>query len=206
MLNTKMPRTLATLALPTTVPALIAYGNHVIGSVTNNPNLPNLAPFVATLTTAKDDLETAEAGAIARTKGAVATRNAKRIAFISELQQLKSTVQKAADANPENAPAIIQSAGLAIHKPILHKKRVFTVTQGPVAGSVKLLAPATRRAAYDWQYSTDGGKTWLDLPSTIQAKTTAASLPAATTVEFRFRTVAKAGVTDWSTPLPILVH
>jgi len=46
-----------------------------------------------------------------------------------------------------------------------------------LSGSVKLTAPlAGRRAAYRWQYSTDGGKT-----------------------------VVKGGASDWSAPLSMVV-
>jgi hypothetical protein len=31
---------------------------------------------------------------------------------------------------------------------------------------------AARRATYEWQYSADGGKTWITVPATLQARTT----------------------------------
>jgi hypothetical protein len=43
---------------------------------------------------------------------------------------------------------------------------------GTVSGSVKRVADsAARRASYEWQYRTDGGKTWLSAPSTLQVTT-----------------------------------
>ncbi len=72
--------------------------------------------------------------------------------------------------------------------------------------SVHVIAKAAdRRASYEWQYSLDGGKTWVDVPNTLQAKTTITGLPAATVVLFRYRPTTKAGMGDWSAPASILV-
>ena len=110
------------------------------------------------------------------------------------LEVLKAYVQSVADATPENAISIIESSGLALRK---------TTT---LSGSVKLTAPlAGRRAAYRWQYSTDGGKTWVDASETLQAKTTVTGLPVGTTVQFRYRSVIKGGASDWSAPLSMVV-
>jgi hypothetical protein len=65
---------------------------------------------------------------------------------------------------------------------------------------------AARRAAYDWQYSSDGGKTWTTAPSTLQAKTTVAGLVPGSTVHFKFRAVTKTGEEDWSQPVSLMVH
>jgi hypothetical protein len=71
---------------------------------------------------------------------------------------------------------------------------------------VKLVVPsAARRASYEWQYSTDGGKTWIEIPQTLQARTTLGGLTALTTVEFRYRAVIKGGAADWSPPLTYVV-
>ena len=52
-------------------------------------------------------------------------------------------------------------------------------------------ASAGHRASYEWEYSTDGGKTWVTTPVTLQAKTTILGLTAGTTVQFRHRPVTK---------------
>jgi len=44
--------------------------------------------------------------------------------------------------------------------------------RGRVPGSIEVIAAsAARRASYEWGSSTDGGKTWVSLPVTLQAKT-----------------------------------
>ena len=66
-------------------------------------------------------------------------------------------------------------------------------------------AAAARRAFVDWQYSTDGGKTWTTMPSTLQAKTTLSGMTPASTVEFKYRAVTKTGEGNWSAPVSLLV-
>jgi hypothetical protein len=154
-----------------------------------------------------DDLVAAQAAATIRTKGAVALRNEKKQALITLLEEWRTCVQSTADANPENGPSIIQSAGTTLRKAPQRKPLGFHVKLGAVSGSVKVVAPAAaRRASYEWQYSVDGGKTWVTLPTTLQSRTTAAGLPVATTVQFRYRAVIKAGEGDWSQPFSILVN
>ena len=65
--------------------------------------------------------------------------------------------------------------------------------------------PAERRASYDWQSSIDGGKTWVDLPQTLQSKTTVTGQASMTTVQFRYRATVKLGEGAWSQPISILV-
>jgi hypothetical protein len=152
------------------------------------------------------DLQAAETAALARTKGAIATRNEKRAALVQLLQQLKGTVQNAADATPENAPSIIQSAGVAVKKTAVRAPRVFAAKPGAVSGSVNLVTDsAARRAFYEWQYSTDGGKTWVTSASTLQTKTTVSGLTPGATVMFRYRAATKTGEGDWSQPTSLLV-
>jgi hypothetical protein len=43
------------------------------------------------------------------------------------------------------------------------------------------------------------------MPATLQAKTSLTGLTPATTVQFRYRAVVKAGEGDWSQPIAMLV-
>jgi hypothetical protein len=74
------------------------------------------------------------------------------------------------------------------------------------SGTAKVVCPtAGRRASYDWEYSTDGGKTWIPLPSSLQAKTTITGLAQGSTVEVRYRAITKTGVADWSQPTSLFM-
>jgi hypothetical protein len=199
-------RSFVSLKLPNKVPALITYAQGIVKAMTGNPAFPSPTPTLTTVTEAINELQTAETATLARTKGAVAVRNEKRAALVTLLQQLKAAIQAAADANPETGPSVIQSAGMAVKKTPVRAKRVFAAKVGAVSGSVKLVTDAAaRRASYEWQYSTDGGKTWVSSPSTLQTKTTVSGLAPAANVMFRSRAVTKAGEGDWSQPTSIIV-
>ena len=199
-------RVLVALILPKPVPALILFAQNVVKRMTGNPYFPAPAPTLATVTTAIDGLSTAEAAAIARTKGAVSTRNAKRKELIAVLQQLRSYVQSVADADEANAPAIIESAGLAVRKRPARRARVFAAKPGSASGSAALIAAsAGHRAFYEWQYSTDGGKTWVSASTTLQAKTTVTGFAPGAIVQFKYRAATKTGEGEWSQPVSLTV-
>ncbi|HEY8040663.1 MAG TPA: fibronectin type III domain-containing protein [Polyangiaceae bacterium] len=196
----------ATLKLPVKVPALIQYAQGIVKSMTANPSFPNPTPTLALVTAAIVALNTAETAALARTKGAVLTRNGARTALVTLLRQLRGYIQAIADADAESSAPTIASAGIAVRRTPVRPPRAFHATPGPVSGSAKVVVPsAARRAAYDWEYSADGGKTWVAAPSTLGAKTTIPGLPAGTTVQFRFRALTKTGEGDWSQPTSLLV-
>jgi len=204
--KTSTHRSLAVLKLPKIVAAVITYAQSIIAAMTNNTRFPSPSPTLAAVSTVIAALQQAESAALARTKGAVTARNDKRAALVALLQQLRTYVQTIADADAENSAAIIQSAGFSVKKTPVRTPRVFDAVQGAVSGTVKLVTrSAGPRSAYDWQYSTDGGKTWVLLPSTVQAKTAVTGLAAGTTVQFRFRAVTKSGESDWSQPVSLLV-
>jgi hypothetical protein len=199
-------RPIAVLVLPKTVPALITYAQSVATAMTGNPSFPSPAPALATVTAGMNALHDAESAALARTKGAVAARNDKRLALVTLLQQLRGYIQTVADTDLETAATVIQSAGIAVKKAPARKPRVFDAVQGAMSGSAKLVAAsAGRRAAYEWQYSTDGGKTWVMAPSTLQAKTTVTGLTPGATVDFRYRPVTKTGEGNWSQTVQLIV-
>jgi hypothetical protein len=174
--------------------------------MTNNPSFPNPAPTLAAVTAAIDELRAAEAGALARTKGAAAARNEKRKALVALLEQVRAYIQLTADAGEGNGPSIIESAGVAVRKTATRHARIFAAKPGRISGVAMIVAAsAGHRASYEWQYSTDGGKTWVAAPTTLQAKTTVAGLVPGATVQFKHRPVTRAGEGDWSQPVSLMV-
>ena len=204
--NKKVHRSIAVLKLPNVVSLLITYVQGILKAMTGNPTFPTPNPPLTAVSGAANDLQAAETAARTRATGTIATRNEKRAALVTLLEVLKAYVQSVADASPENAISIIESSGLALRKATVRAPRVFAAKATTLSGSVKLTAPlAGRRAAYRWQYSTDGGKTWVDASETLQAKTSVTGLPVGTTAQFRYRSVIKGGASDWSAPLSMVV-
>jgi hypothetical protein len=206
MATTNQNRVFVALNLPLSVPKLIKVTQGIVAALTSNPHIPSPNPSVPTLTTALEALVTAEGATKTRAAGTVGARNVARTNLLSLLQASKAGVQQVADANPEQGEAIVTSAGMAIRKTPAHTKPPFAAKQGAVSGTAVLAARAAAvRASYEWEWSGDGGKTWTAVPPTLQAKTEIPGLPVATTVQFRFRAVTKAGAGDWSQPTSLLV-
>ena len=204
--STSVKRSVAVLSLPKPVPAIITYAQHIVTAMTGNPAFPTPTPTLASVTGNIVALQTAEAAALSRIKGAVTARNDKKAALVAQLQLLKGYVQSVGDADPDSSAAAIQGAGMAVKKTPVHKPRVFNAVQGPVSGSVKIItASGGRRVAYDWEYSTDGGKTWVTTPVTLQAKSTILGLSPTATVLFRYRPVTKTGEGDWSQSVSLII-
>jgi hypothetical protein len=134
------------------------------------------------------------------------TRNAKLVIVRNDLENLKAYVQSIAGAGtPENAQAVIASAGMAVRKITAHDKAALEARQGSVSGTVNLIAKAAgRTAAYDWQYSTDQ-KTWTTAPMTLQAKTGVSGLTVGTMYYFRVQAVTRTGAENWSQIVSLLV-
>jgi hypothetical protein len=199
-------RSFVTLDLPRRVPALIPYVQSVVTAMTDNPHFPTPVPALSDVSAAVSALQTAETATLSRLKGAVVVRNDRKAALVVLMGELRSYIQKVADADPENGAAIIQSSGLPVRKARSLRPRVFTARPGAVSGSVEVVAvAAARRASYEWEYSTDGGKTWIAAAPSLQAKTTIPGLPVASSVQLRYRAITKAGPGDWSQPLTIVV-
>jgi hypothetical protein len=199
-------RSIATLNLARSVPALITQAQNIVKAVTNNPAFPSTVPLLASVTDAVDQLQAAETTTLSRTKGAATIRNEMRAALVKQLQQVKNHVQTVADDSANTSASVIQSAGIAVKKTAVRPPRVFAAMPGAVSGSATLVAKAAaRRASYEWQYSTDAGKTWLAAPTTLQSKTTIAGLVPGAMVMFRSRPVTKVGEGDWSQPTSLIV-
>jgi hypothetical protein len=194
------------LKLPLPVPQLIRVAQAIIAALTSNPHIPSPNPSVPSLTTALDTLVTTEAATKTRAAGTVPARNVARTNLLSLLQASKANVQQLADLSPEQAEAIVTSAGMAIRKTAAPTKPPFAAKPGAISGTVVLAARAAAvRASYEWEWSGDGGKTWNAVSPTLQAKTEIAGLAVATIVQFRYRAVTKEGVGDWSQPTSLLV-
>jgi hypothetical protein len=200
-------RAIAVLKMSNKVKTLITFAQSVATAMAaNTTSFPSPNPTLANFKVDIDALVSAETAVLARTKGAVETRNAKLAVVKGELENLKTYVQAVADAaNPSNAAAMIESAGMTLRKVTLHDKAALSVRQGSVSGTVVLAAKAAgKRAAYAWQYSTDQ-KTWTSLPPTIQAKTGVSGLTAGTTYYFRVQPLLPTGEGNWGDTVSFMV-
>jgi hypothetical protein len=180
----------------------VTHAQSVVGAMTDNPHFPAPLPALWVVSKAVSDLRTAETAALTRAQGTIDTRNDERRMLVSLLHQLRAYVQVIADADPRNGAFIIESAGLAVRKRPARRPRVFSAKPGAESGEVKLIAPsAGHRSAYEWEYSIDGGATWLAMAPTLQAKTSITGLTPGSSVQFKYRWVDKSGASSWSQPI-----
>ena len=135
-------------------------------------------------------------------------RNDKRTVVVGLLHQPEGYVQAQADATPENAasPSSRAAASRCASRPCAGP-RAFAAKPGAVSGigEARRRVSAGRRSSYEWQYSTDGGKTWILAPVTLQAKTTISGLAAGSTVVVPVPRGHQGGEGDWSQAVTLLV-
>jgi hypothetical protein len=200
-------RVFAALNEPTGVPAFVIACNDIVNKMIPNATFAN--PPVAWSVVQKHikDLSDAEETARHGSPADVQDRNFKLGLVRTDMHLLKAFVQFVADnAAPGNAAAIIESAGLSVAKKPQRTKPGFAVKYGKVPGRARLEARSVGpRAVYYWMMSTDQ-HTWSSLPDTLTASTNVDGLTAGTTYYFRFRTLTKAGMSDWSVVVSIIAR
>ncbi len=202
-----VPRQRASLKLPRSVLGVLAKARAIVAAMTGNPAFPAPDPTLEEVQAAIDEAHDAQIVTYSRALGSVAGRDEKVNELVSLLQSLRAYVQKMADANSEGAAAIIESAGLHVHKSTAYAKPRFHVEDGRVSGSVKVTAESVPgQVFYEWQYSVDGGQTWIDLPTTVRSKTIVSGLTPTRVVSFRYRSGTRKGTSDWSQTMAIMVR
>lgn len=196
-----------TLKLPRPVLALIALAKAIGAALAAHPGLfPSPVPSLAKLASDTTALDNAQAVVATRVKGSVEARNAARVTLVATLNALRAYVQTVCDADPANAPTTAQNAGMSTRPPPSHNKPALSAKPNPkTSGSVDVSAKVTAKGSHEWQFSTDGGKTYVSCPPTTQAKTTITGLTPGSTVLVRHRAVTKTGPDNWGDPVSLVV-
>jgi hypothetical protein len=199
-------RAVGALNLSEVVPVMSKQSKSIVQSMTNNPFFTNpINPLLATVSNHLGDLDDAEAKVELGGKSATSARNLAKKTVKRDMQQLLGFVQATADADPDQAEAIIRSAGMSVKRITVRQKNKDEARQGDVSGTVILIAMfAGRRALYQWQWSSDQ-KTWTNLPTTFITRTGMSGLTPGMTYAFRYQVDTRAGLNDWSQIVSILV-
>jgi len=205
-MTTAIHTILVVLGLPRPVAALIIRMTAILDAMSaNKTTFPSPPLAIALVTAHVAALSAAEAATKTKTVGTIQTRDAARKLVIEDANQLHGYVQQLANASPTEASIIAAAAAMTLRKNGAHPKSDLTVKQ-TLSATVSVVAKSVKGArAHEWQYSTDGGKTWLSAPPTAKASTTINDLPTGTLVHFRQRVITKAGAGDWSPPVAIAV-
>ncbi len=173
-------------------------------------------PSVSTVQNQIVAVDKAEVLAATRAKGAAAARNVQRTSLVGMLEAWLTYAQGISDtsSSTEQAVSTLLAAGLLVALVGQHNKAILTVTQGPQPGTAALSANKTaltggsaKKYFFNWQYTADGGKTFVSMPSTPKAKTTLANLTPLSTYGFRVSITNSAGIPgEWSQVVSFLVH
>src|SRR6185437_13112561 len=140
---------------------------------------PNPNPTVSDVQAQNTIVSKAEVVAATRAKGAAQARNVQRSALVGMLEALLALVQGIANTRTTTEDAIATvAAGLAVALVGKRLKEILAVTKGPEPNSVLLTANARaltggtrKKTTFNWQQTSDGGKTFITLPSTPIANT-----------------------------------
>jgi hypothetical protein len=206
-MTVSMKRVLVGLHQPANAAALVVYASSIIERMTNNRWFSEPVPSLARVRSATKALDDAETKALTLARGLKEKRNRARAALVSLLKQLKAYVETVANDNPDNAVSVIESSGMHVVTPTHPVKAPFAVRHGKVSGQVRLDLKADHKgSSYNWQMSTDGGETWIDLPKTAQAHTLVSGLVPGKTYWFRARILTRRGLGDWTDKLSIIVQ
>ncbi len=205
----KVPVVKVVLRLPRyQVPLLITRARLIVTKVSGNPWFPQANPPLTELAAAIDDLHRAQVTTL-KDRDSVPARDKKRRDLVSLLERLAMYVETIANANLENAYAIVESAGMFVKNTRGRSPVVFHGEPTGRRGEVRAIAPsAGDRAGYEFQYSLDGGETWLPFPQpfTNHSTATLSGLTPGSIVHLRYRATIKGVTGNWITSLPIKVE
>jgi|SRR6185437_14928048 len=192
-----------------TVAGLIAFAELVVQKMTGNSNFPNVAQTLTSTTAAITAYQNAVSSS-ATSKGLKGQRTTTKNALLKLLKQLRDTVRVAAEANPEDAINIAQSAGMSLKERPNRLKALIRVVQAMLNGEAlsgivvcHAKAPGIP-TSYFWSYSLDQ-KNWTAVPMTQKAMITITGLTAGQTYYFRYYTVNRKGTSDPSQTFNLLV-
>lgn len=206
-MTVSMHRVLASLKLPSSAPALIIRASEIVAAMKGNAWFPKPNPPLAKVQTAIDALSKAAADALSNTVGLATRRNDAQKKLSDLLHRLKAYVQGVANDNAEHAVAIIESAAMYVVGRKVLAKPLLQVLPAGVSGSVRLVARAVaKEASYLWEKSEDGGKTWIRIRRTAQAKTQVKDLVPGKRYGFRFQAATRRFTTNPCDPVFYVVQ
>ncbi len=158
-------------------------------------------------------LASAQQAARARAPGAAALRDEAFRIVVASAELLRAYVEQLCNASPESGVTTAQAASMQISTTPVRATVPLRAAQGAQPGvvnlfaSVALLVTGKGGRFFNWESSTDGGKTWVQAPSTPKFRTMISGLPPLTECLFRASvTLNTVGQGPWTAAVPFLVH
>jgi hypothetical protein len=198
-----MKRTLSALNLPRRVTGVLVYAKVVLARMTEDPLFGPPSALLSTLEADIAAFEAAVVSVVSRRMGSGAGRKQCQSKVLHDLQQLQTYVQSLAQGlSPNEAAAVIARAGMNVKDARGPSKPLLRVNPGPLASTAHVYARAVKtRASYEFQYAFEGG-TWVSLAPTVRSDALLEGLVAGLLYSVRVRMATKAGLSDFSEPVP----
>lgn len=163
------------------------------------------------------DVQAAQVAVRTRVIGAAATRDVHLRALIGGMETERVFIQALADTTPSHAIQLIQNAGLVVAASTASTKLLLVLRNGPQPGSVAcdanvgLLVGAEAKHPYaarfyGWQYTVDGGDTFLPSATTATGKALLTGLTPLTVVGVRVNITLGGVTSEWTDVATILVR
>jgi hypothetical protein len=198
-----MKRVIAALNMPRRIHDYISQAEFIGSRLASDPLYAGSSPPLAVFEAHLAALQKAALNVHTRALGSVEARNAAFAAVDADLQALRLFVEHLAAASPDG-PMIIANAGMSVKNATGPVKSGFVVKLGTVSGKARMIARAERiKASYDWQYSRDG-EAWISLESTVESQQDVEGLVPGAVYFFRYRTLTRAGTSDWSQVVSVM--
>lgn len=186
-----------------TVAVLIAFCRNVVTKMTDNPNFETPTPTLKAVTSAIDELETANEAASDGSRIAILDRRAKKAALLSLMRQLGFYVQTEANGDK----AILMSSGFHTTKvpaPIgpLAAPENLRLTQNGTSGQLQLRFKAVHgvTAGYTVQIAEAVDGPYTDYITSNKSRLVITGLTPAKTYWVRVRANGALGPSGWSNP------
>lgn len=191
------------------MPELIAYIKAIVTAMTGNAYFPD--PFIELnkVTQAVNQLSNAYEDSQLPNSGPDATAlvQTRKFELFTRVEALASYVQYVANTDHAEGDSIIFSANMSVKTLPTNTGRFFQVFNDKVSGNVSMRTRSEGDASYEWQYTTTPAddSSWVALPSTSVANTTAKGYKAGTRVYFRVRANKGNTTGAWQGPVNLII-
>jgi hypothetical protein len=194
------------LGLPRPVAKVIIRVTNILDTmVVNKTTFVSPPVALATAQAHVAALVSAEAAAKTKAIGTVQTRDDALKLVVEDAHQLHAYVQQLCNANPAQAANIAAAAAMSLRKRPVRATHDLLVTQA-VSGAIHVVAGNVKGArSHEWEYSLDGGKSWLVARATTKASTTISGITPGTLVQVKHRSIVKGDSSVWSNPATFAV-
>jgi hypothetical protein len=195
-------------------PLLLEIAKAIYNGLLGHPSLfVDPQPPLPTLQGKIQAFDTAQQLTFTKTKGAAAARDLRASELITSLEGARTYVQALIDAAPDQATLLSEAAAMKLGQASSYYKPFLQATQSVPSGPVSIIAnvgvltaDTEGKVFFNWQFSADSGKTWMNAPSTPHGDTEIADLTPMVTYVFRASVTARKGTSAWSEVVTLLVR